>query len=239
MNCTALEDVRFPKRLTGEFFNVLKSCELLTSFEIPAGVTKIGSFAFEDCTMLKSVIIPDTVKVIEHRAFSDCTALKEIYLPDSVKIIDAFDTFRGCTALEKLRLPIGVTFRKKFDDDVGIGTCFWECDSLKTVVLGDRSFELKGTLDLNTLSYMYARLAVEGDMRVSSYVQSNIRDILQALILKEDADTVRELLSILPEEAFSKEDVLEAADSAGMMGVTEVYDVIYAYAVRRGIHIPE
>ncbi len=237
-DCTALEDVTLPDRLTGEFFNVFKGCELLTSAVIPEGVTKLGSFAFEDCSSLVSVKIPDTVKIIEHRAFSHCTALREIFIPDSVRIIDSFDTFRGCTALQKIRLPIGVTFRKKFDDEAGgLGTCFWECDSLNEVIFGERSFEVNGKLDNTELNHMYARLAADGDTSGISYVRSNIRDVLQAVIMKEDTAAMRVLLSLLHEDALTEEDVLEAADSAGMMGVTAVFDVVYAYAVRRGIHI--
>lgn len=236
-DCTALEDVTLPDRLTGEFFNVFKKCELLTSMEIPEGVTKIGSFAFEGCTALRSVKIPETVKMIEHRAFPNCTSLKEIYIPDSVRIIDAFDTFRKCIALEKIRLPIGVSFRKKFDEGEGPGSCFWDCDSLRTVVFGDRSFSLKGTLDYDTLNVMYAALGAERNEKAVEYVKENLRDVLGSLVMKEDADTARALLDSMSQPDVPEEDIIEAVDSAGMMGVTGVFYVLCAYAARRGIHI--
>ena len=40
-----------------------------TSFEIPEGTTRIGSYAFSCCTGLTSITIPNSVMDIDHHAF--------------------------------------------------------------------------------------------------------------------------------------------------------------------------
>lgn len=45
------------------------------SFEIPDGVTTIGSYAFYGCWMLKNLTIPTTVKEIGDKAFEGCDSL--------------------------------------------------------------------------------------------------------------------------------------------------------------------
>lgn len=85
-------------------------CVSLKSFEIPAGVTEIGTDAFGGCRSLASVVIPDSVTKIGVRGFGSCTALKKITIPDSVKTIEKF-AFSG-SGLEEISIP------KHFTDDV-------------------------------------------------------------------------------------------------------------------------
>ena len=44
----------------------------ITSFEIPAGVTRIGMATFRDCASLTSITIPNSVTFIGNEAFQDC-----------------------------------------------------------------------------------------------------------------------------------------------------------------------
>ena len=62
-------------------------------YQIPAGVTTIGPWAFQGCYALPGVVISGSVVSIERYAFSDCYSLNNITIPASVEWIDegAFD----------------------------------------------------------------------------------------------------------------------------------------------------
>ncbi len=59
----------------------------IRSVEIPAGVKKIGKFAFNLCSGLNTVVLTDGIEVIEEGAFFNCTNLATINLPDSITYI--------------------------------------------------------------------------------------------------------------------------------------------------------
>ena len=76
----------------------------VTSFVIPASVTRIADGAFNGCTSLSSVEIPSSVTEIGDGAFNGCTSLASVEIPDSVtKIAD--EAFKGCTSLERVSVP--------------------------------------------------------------------------------------------------------------------------------------
>lgn len=73
-------------------------------FEMPNGVDRILSGAFNDCAKITAVKLPEGVDYIGSMAFYNCTALKSINLPESLTNIDAY-SFMGCTSLETLEIP--------------------------------------------------------------------------------------------------------------------------------------
>ncbi len=70
----------------------------INSFEIPNGVTDIGTSAFAGCESLTSIIISDTVTNIEYVAFSNCSNLTNITIPAGVTNIEN-NTFSSCKNL--------------------------------------------------------------------------------------------------------------------------------------------
>ena len=129
--------------------------------ELPTGLKKIGSLAFQDSTELKSITIPDTVTEIGSSAFQNCpaltsakigsglikvsyrlfknTALKEVIIPGSIMTIGE-EAFRDCEFLTKADISYGVT---KIDKNA-----FNNCHELKTItipnsvtVIGDGAFQ--------------------------------------------------------------------------------------------------
>ncbi|MCI8325697.1 MAG: leucine-rich repeat domain-containing protein, partial [Clostridia bacterium] len=64
--------------------SAFEGCRNLTSIEIPASVTSIGSYAFWYCSSLTSIEIPASVTSIGDRAFSGCSRLT-IYCEASSK----------------------------------------------------------------------------------------------------------------------------------------------------------
>lgn len=74
------------------------------SYQIPAGVTQIGDYAFCGCAQLTDVTIPQGVTTIGDRAFQGCTGLTNLTLPDSVTRI-GYNAFHGCAGLTRVTLP--------------------------------------------------------------------------------------------------------------------------------------
>ena len=110
----------------------------LTSYVIPASVTRIGEFAFSRCESLTKVVIPDSVTNIGKRAFANCCSLTEVVIPNSVTNIGK-GAFHKCESLTEVVIPNSVT-------SIGDRT-FCGCSSLTEVVIpnsvtsiGDRTF---------------------------------------------------------------------------------------------------
>lgn len=69
---------------------------LISSVNLPDGLTSIGSFAFSGCTSLTSITIPNGVTSIGVAAFQDCTSLTSLELPESVSHIGEEGAFYNC-----------------------------------------------------------------------------------------------------------------------------------------------
>ncbi|MBR2742620.1 MAG: leucine-rich repeat protein, partial [Clostridia bacterium] len=70
-----------------------------TSYDIPSGVTSIGSSSFEGCKGLTSVTIPEGVTKISGYAFEYCSGLTSVTIPVSVTYI-SWEAFAGCENLK-------------------------------------------------------------------------------------------------------------------------------------------
>ena len=80
-------------------------CEkVLTSVEVPEGVTSIGWRAFSGCSNLTSINIPDSVTSIGNNAFSGCSNLTSINIPESVTSIGN-NAFSGCNSFPYIEIP--------------------------------------------------------------------------------------------------------------------------------------
>ena len=99
----------------------------LMNVEIPCGVTKIGTSAFEGCSKLTSVTIPDGVLEIEWDAFNGCKALESVVIPDATKIIRS-DAFAGCSSLKRIIIPAGVKKIEERAFAMCSGLCEFEVD---------------------------------------------------------------------------------------------------------------
>ena len=80
----------------------------LTSYVIPASVTRIGEFAFSRFESLTEVVISDSVTSIGDHAFSLCRSLTEVVIPDSVTSIGD-GAFSSCESLRSVVIPDSVT----------------------------------------------------------------------------------------------------------------------------------
>ena len=78
-----------------------------TSYIIPDGVTRIGSYAFYGCTDLKSVTIPNSVTSIGCLTFNN-SGLISVEIPNSVTSIES-NAFTSCRDLTSINIPNNLT----------------------------------------------------------------------------------------------------------------------------------
>ncbi len=88
--------------------NLYLNGALLTNLTIPAGVTKIGDYAFEHCMSLTSVTIPEGVTTIGEYAFNNCQNITTATLPNSLTTVGGF-AFASCARMHT-SLPGGITY---------------------------------------------------------------------------------------------------------------------------------
>lgn len=74
-------------------------CSKLTSISLPAGLKEIDDYAFTYCSGLTSISLPSGLERIGKCAFAHCSGLTEIILPDSVQNIEP-EVFAYCTKLK-------------------------------------------------------------------------------------------------------------------------------------------
>ncbi len=111
MSCRYLTQVTFAKGSAPSFEDayhsdlngVFAGCTALTSIELPAGTTKLGTYMFYGCKSLKSVNLSELTQITEipFRAFY-CCALSSVELPENISRVaqDAFLANYICTGLD-------------------------------------------------------------------------------------------------------------------------------------------
>lgn len=82
--------------------------EQIETVVVQAGVTAVGSRAFQNCTALRSVTLPEGLTRIGARAFYGCTALTSIGIPASVTEIGSL-ALGGCASLTAIKVSAGST----------------------------------------------------------------------------------------------------------------------------------
>jgi len=81
-------------------------CSLLTSINIPEGITTISRYTFNNCSKLNNISLPSTLTTIKDYAFSGCSSLTSISLPIKLSTI-GYEAFYG-SGLTELHLPAAI-----------------------------------------------------------------------------------------------------------------------------------
>ena len=125
-DCSSLTSIDIPAGVTSIGSSAFWNCSNLESVTFAEGsqLTSIGGSAFEDCSSLTSIDIPAGVTSIGSSAFEDCSSLTSISIPAGVTSIGT-SAFSGCSSLTSIEIPAGVT-------DIGFGA-FSGCSSLTSI----------------------------------------------------------------------------------------------------------
>jgi hypothetical protein len=84
---------------------------------VPAGVERIGYYAFCGCDKLTALNLPASVKIIDQYAFGGCVGLVDLDLANVTAIYG--DAFYGCSGLTEITIPSGVYATGAFVNCVG------------------------------------------------------------------------------------------------------------------------
>jgi hypothetical protein len=125
--------------------------------ELPAGLTKIGDYAFYYYNRLVSISLPNGLTSIGKSAFGNCTELVSISLPNGLTSIGS-SAFYYCSNLCLTSLPAGLT---SID-----GSSFYGCSNLKEITFNSKpsinSTAFKNCYQLLTINVPWAEGEVSG-----------------------------------------------------------------------------
>lgn len=88
--------------------NLYLNGQLVTNLTIPAGVTKVGDYAFEHCYSITSLTIPEGCTAIGEYAFNNCSNLASATFPNSLNSVGSF-AFASCARMHA-SLPGGISY---------------------------------------------------------------------------------------------------------------------------------
>jgi len=134
LGCITLTEVIFRgTNVTQIGRNAFRGCRNLQRIELPAGLLRLESFAFDKCTSLQGeIVIPASVQFIGNDVFRWCKALERVVfaptanvelgvyifsqcsnlwsvtLPRNLQSIP-IGFFENCTSLTNIRIPVSVT----------------------------------------------------------------------------------------------------------------------------------
>ncbi len=165
-NCENLSGIILPEGVRSIGASAFSQCGNLVDVVLPKKLDSIEGYAFLECYSLSEIVIPEGISELDN-IFENCKSLKNVTLPSSLRKLTA--TFRGCSSLEKIVIPEGVEILgdnvftncsslvdvtlpstlKEFEEsptpDVGAIT-FWNCESLKNIVIPDGLTKLSAGL---------------------------------------------------------------------------------------------
>ena len=127
-DCSSLRSIKFfcP---TIDFHirrDCFRGCSSMVEFDIPAGVTSIGEFAFADCVSLSKIVLPDSMQTIGSHAFYQDEKLSNVVLPEGLVTIE--ELAFGGTSIKELVLPSTVEQIKEQGnvETIDASLCHWE-----------------------------------------------------------------------------------------------------------------
>ena len=129
---TKAKTVKIPAGVTKIGDYAFSQSETLKSVTLNRGLETIGECAFEFCTKLKVLLMPTGLKTIGRCAFEGCTILASVIFNEQLETI-GFDAFRGCEALKGIVVPQSVQL-------IRIGA-FENCTALEYAYIWDSRIE--------------------------------------------------------------------------------------------------
>lgn len=107
LECTDLQEVRFPSSLYEIEKYAFSGCTTLTQVVIPNGVEIIGTFAFSNCSSLTTVSLGNGVTAVPAYTFSNCSSLNEVTFSKNLQSIGS-KAFAKCGTFAQICIPDSV-----------------------------------------------------------------------------------------------------------------------------------
>lgn len=165
----------YEDEINGMLIDGTKVCDsryLPTSFDIPQGITEIGTSAFAYHQKLESVTMADSVTTIGRQAFDSCRSLSSISISNNVTSIGNYafrecpltsvvlpnaltslgtGAFSNCTALVSINIPNGLT---AISNETFNGCSALTEITLPTSITSLNPFSFKNCTALVTFNYL-------------------------------------------------------------------------------------
>lgn len=107
LNCTSLQGIIIPARVTNIGGQGFANDSALTNMKLPDGLLSIGYNALVNCNLLKTLVIPDSVTIMQNGILQGCSGLTNLTLPAGMTNIGTY-FFNTCSGLKYLKIPDGV-----------------------------------------------------------------------------------------------------------------------------------
>lgn len=124
LNNTKLTAVKIPDSVIA-IAKAAFSCTALSKLDLGEGIKYIGEQAFLGCSALTEIVLPASTVSLDNYAFSGCSSVTRLELNEGLESIES-RSFQGL-AIESVVIPDSVT---------DMSGAFYECESLKKVVIG-------------------------------------------------------------------------------------------------------
>lgn len=98
-----IKSVTIGAGVTGIGTYAFQGMPALTTVKMGDDVLRINNYAFADCPLLAEMKLPANLFYIGSNVFSNCTSLKSIVIPENVVGLNA-QTFKGCTSLQTVEV---------------------------------------------------------------------------------------------------------------------------------------
>ena len=145
--CSSLKEISLPDSMTEIGDKMFWGCSALENLNMPAGVTRIGKYAFYKCSSLKTVPESESLKTIGDYAFSGCSSLSNVVIPKNVYNI-------GNSAFYECENMTG--FHLSHQDSIVLGgRMFGECGKLSEIDLCARKIVPRSGLFSGANIYEY------------------------------------------------------------------------------------
>ena len=103
----SITSISLPAGLTRIGSKAFNGCSNLTTIDLPSSLTSIGSHAFYSAR-LKSLVFPNSVTEIEYEAFGNNSELQSVTLPNNLQTLSSY-VFYACYELRSIAIPASIT----------------------------------------------------------------------------------------------------------------------------------
>lgn len=119
-----ISTLEIPASVTSIGSQAFKNCNNLTTVTLHEGLTTMGDEVFAYCSNLSDVNLPESLVTMGDMVFAYCNLLNDVTFPEGLVSVGV-DAFEGCYSFRNLRIPASLTSLGK--------RSFNRCNGLETI----------------------------------------------------------------------------------------------------------